>query len=186
MPAKRGPQPVLHGSKVLLRPWTPHDAESVFTACQDPDIQRWVPVPSPYALSDAVEYVTETAPAAWANGGAVFAVVELTTDQMSGAIGVQRLNDGVAHVGYWTRREARGKGLTAEALRMITTWFLHEGQAARVELVVEPDNSASIRVAEAAGFTREGVLRQRLNLRGRRADVVMYSMLRTDPATGGS
>lgn len=186
MPAERGRQPVLHGSKVLLRPWTPDDAESVYVACQDPDIQRWVPVPSPYALSDAVEYVTTTAPAAWPDGGAVFAVVELATDQMSGAIGVQRLDDGVAHVGYWTRREARGKGLTAEALRLITTWFLHEGEAARVELVVEPDNSASIRVAEAAGFTREGVLRRRLDLRGRRVDVVMYSMLPTDPATRGS
>jgi RimJ/RimL family protein N-acetyltransferase len=169
---------------VLLRPWRRDDAESVFTACQDPDIQRWVPVPSPYSLSDAVEYVTETAPAAWADGGAVFAVIELATDQVAGAIGVQRLDDGVAHVGYWTRREARGKGLTAEALRLITAWFLHEGQAARVELVVEPTNSASIRVAEAAGFTREGVLRQRITIRGRRADVVMYSMLPTDPAAG--
>ena len=185
MAAERGRQPALRGSKVLLRPWSPDDAEAVFAACQDSDIQHWVPVPSPYALRDAVEYVTQTAPAAWADGGAVFAVVELATDRVAGAMGVHRLDDGVAHVGYWTRRESRGKGLTAEALRVITTWFLDEGQAARVELVVEPANAASIRVAEAAGFTREGVLRQRLTLRGRRADVVMYSMLPTDQAAGG-
>jgi RimJ/RimL family protein N-acetyltransferase len=60
--------------------------------------------------------------------------------------------------------------------------LLRDGGAARVELVVEPPNVGSVRVAEAAGFTREGLLRQRFVLRGRRADVVMYSMLASDAA----
>jgi RimJ/RimL family protein N-acetyltransferase len=175
---------VLSGLKVVLRPWKPEDAGDVFLACQDPDIQRWTPVPSPYKHSDAIEYVTQIAPAAWAEGGAVFAVVEVATGHLAGAIGAHRMDDGIAHVGYWTRRAVRGKGLTTEALRTIAVWFLHEGGATRVELVVEPANVASVRVAEAAGFTREGVLRQRFNLRGRRIDVAMYSMLSTDPTAG--
>jgi len=88
----------------------------------------------------------------------------------------------VADIGYWTAPEARGRGLTSDALRTLTRWFLGDAGAARVELVVEPANVGSVRVAEAAGFTREGVLRQRFVLRGRRADVVMYSMLPGDPA----
>ena len=55
-----------------------------------------------------------------------------------------------------------------------------DGGAARVELVAEAANIGSIRVAEAAGFIRERVLRQRVLLRDRRADVVMYAMLATD------
>ena len=182
MAAVRGAQPVLTGSKVLLRPWTAADAPDVLAACQDPEVQRWVPVPSPYALSDAVSYVTESAPAAWEEGGAVFAVVDAATDRVGGSIGAHSMSDGVVHVGYWTAVAVRGRGFTSDALRTITQWFLREGGAVRVELVVEPANEASIRVAESAGFTREGLLRQRFNLRGRQVDVVMYSMVAGDPA----
>ncbi|MGZ4604243.1 MAG: GNAT family N-acetyltransferase, partial [Kineosporiaceae bacterium] len=118
----------------------------------------------------------------WEEGGAVFAVVDAASGKPVGSIGGHGMKDGVAHVGYWTAPAARGRGLTGDALRTLTRWFLRNGGAARVELVVEPANTGSIRVAETAGFTREGVLRQRLLIHGRRADVVMYSMLPTDPA----
>lgn len=175
---------MLAGAKVRLRPWSPADADDVFRACQDAQIQRWTPVPSPYTYADAVTYVTETAPTAWQDGGAVFAVVEAGSGQLVGSIGAHGMKEGVAHVGYWTRPAARGMGLTSEALRVLTGWFLAEGGAARVELVVEPENLASARVAQAAGFTREGVLRQRFTLRGRRIDAVMYSMLAGDRGAG--
>lgn len=67
-----------------------------------------------------------------------------------------------------------------EALRTLATWFLHERGAARVELAAEPDNVASVRVAEKAGFLAEGVLRSRLLLRGQHRDVAMFSLLPSD------
>jgi RimJ/RimL family protein N-acetyltransferase len=49
--------------------------------------------------------------------------------------------------------------------------------------MVDPDNTASLRVAEKAGFVREGVLRSHLlHPDGRRRDSVMYSRLPGDPA----
>lgn len=179
---RSGGQPRLTGEKVDLRPWTPDDVGAVFAACQDADIQRWTTVPSPYRHADAVEYVTEIAPAVWRDGGGVFAVVGRGSDDPVGSIGAHSFRDGVAHVGYWTAPAARGRGFTSDALRTVTRWFLRELGGARVELVVEPANAGSIRVAEAAGFTAEGVLRQRLVLRDRRVDVVMYSMLPSDAA----
>jgi RimJ/RimL family protein N-acetyltransferase len=182
MTAPREAQPVLRGSKVILRPWAPGDADEVYAVCQDAEIQRWTTVPSPYRHTDAVAYVTELAPAAWDLGGAVFAVVDVATGRPAGSIGAHEMRDGVAHVGYWTAPTARGRGFTSDALRALTRWFLRDRGAARVELVVEPANVGSVRVAEAAGFTAEGVLRQRLALQDRRADVVMYSMLPSDAA----
>jgi RimJ/RimL family protein N-acetyltransferase len=173
-------QPELTGTRVRLRPWTPADADTVLAACQDAEIQRWTTVPSPYTRADAVAYVTRVAPQAWADGGAVFAVLDAATGEPVGSIGAHGMRDGIAHVGYWTAPGARGRGFTSDALRTLARWFLDERGAARVELVVEPANTASVRVAEAAGFVREGVLRQRLVLRGRRADVVMYSLVDGD------
>lgn len=185
MTTARGTQPTLIGSQVLLRPWEPADADAVFAACQDVEIQRWTTVPSPYTHADAVGYVTELASTAWKDSGAVFAVIEAATGDLAGSIGAHGMSDGVAHVGYWTAPAARGRGLTSDALRTLTGWFLRDGRAARVELVVEPHNRGSVRVAEAAGFTREGLLRQRFVLRGHRTDVAMYSMLISDPAAAG-
>ena len=177
-----GEQPRLTGAKVDLRAWRRNDADAGFTACQDREIQRWTTVPSPYRYADAVEYVSEVAPAVWKEGGAVYAVVERGSDEPVGSIGAHSFHDGVAHVGYWTAPAARGRGVTSDALRRLTRWFIRDRGAARVELIVEPDNVGSVRVAEAAGFTAEGTLRQRFVLRGRRADVVMYSMLPDDAA----
>ncbi len=48
----------------------------------------------------------------------------------------------------------------------------------RLELIADPDNTASQRVAEKAGFRREGVLRSHLlHPDGRRRDSVMFSLL---------
>jgi RimJ/RimL family protein N-acetyltransferase len=174
-------QPTLQGARVRLRPWTADDADAVFAACQDPEIQRWTSVPSPYSRADAVQLVERTAPESWAAGDPVFAVCEGAGEPV-GCIGAHGVREGVAHIGYWTAAAARGRGLTSDALRTIARWCLREGGVARAELVVDPGNRASLRVAEAAGFTAEGTLRQRLLVRGNRIDVVMYSMIPSDPA----
>ncbi|MFC5948840.1 GNAT family N-acetyltransferase [Pseudonocardia lutea] len=182
MTTVRDVQPVLTGSKVRLRPWTADDADVVFAACQDAEIQRWTTVPSPYTRADAVGYVTTFAPRAWEQGDAVFAVVDAASGEPVGSIGAHGIPDGVAHVGYWVAAAARGRGLARDALRTLARWCLREAGVARVELVVDPANTGSLRVAEAAGFTAEGTLRQRLVVRGRRIDVVMYSLLPGDAA----
>jgi [ribosomal protein S5]-alanine N-acetyltransferase len=46
--------------------------------------------------------------------------------------------------------------------------------------VTAPDNEASQRVAENAGFTREGLLRRYVEIKGERRDCVVYSLLPED------
>ncbi|NHC46311.1 GNAT family N-acetyltransferase [Motilibacter aurantiacus] len=175
-----GAQPTLQGSRTVLRPWSLADVDALAAACQDPELSRWTRVPSPYARADAVAFVTGVAPAAWAAGGGAFAVTERGSGVLVASIAAHSVVDGVADVGYWGAAPARGRGYVSDALRTLTRWLLAERGAARVELVVEPGNTASRRVAEAAGFTAEGVLRGRLLLHGRRADVVMYALLPGD------
>jgi ribosomal-protein-alanine N-acetyltransferase len=43
--------------------------------------------------------------------------------------------------------------------------------------VTDPENEPSQRVAEAAGFRREGLLRKYLEIEGGRRDCVLYSLL---------
>ena len=167
--------------RLLLRPYRAEDADAVFAACQDPEIQRWTQVPVPYAAEHAAEFVGAVAPQTWADGGALFAVEPLDGGPLVGSIGLFPPSDGVGEAGYWTVPGQRGRGLTGEALRVLTDWALGVVGLHRVELLVDPANSGSRRVAESAGFVAEGTIRRRFLFRGQPSDVVLYARLVGDP-----
>ncbi len=52
----------------------------------------------------------------------------------------------------------------------------------RIEIVVTVGNDASKRVAEKVGATREGLLRNRLNIHNTIHDAFMYSLIPSDLA----
>lgn len=177
----RGQQPTLTGERVRLRPWRPDDASAVFAACQDAEIQRWTQVPLPYRREDADGFVTAVAPATWADGGALFAVDRQDDGALLCSIGLFPPSEGFGEAGYWTVAEHRGRGYTAEALRVLADWTFTEVGLGRLELHVDPANTGSRRVAERAGFTVEGLVRQRFLHRGRPSDVLLYARLAARP-----
>ncbi|MGH3028909.1 MAG: GNAT family N-acetyltransferase, partial [Gaiellaceae bacterium] len=133
----------------------------------------------PYTRSDAETYL-EACRIGWRDGAnANFAIV---VDGMPvGSIGIRWFepSHGVAEVGYWVAPGARGKRVCTRALRLVSGWALALPGMFRLQLRADEENVPSKRVAENAGFTREGVLRSshynpRLN---RRVDFVMYSLL---------
>lgn len=65
-----------------------------------------------------------------------------------------------AEIGYGVRGDERGKGYASEALAALARWTLTEGGIQRAWLTANTDNVASCRVAEKAGFHREGTLRR--------------------------
>jgi RimJ/RimL family protein N-acetyltransferase len=172
--------PTLSGPRVLLRPWRRDDVDAVTAACQDPDLQRWTRVPVPYARTDAEAFVGEVSAGMHREGGASFAVVT-HDDDLVGSMGLFPPRAGVGEIGYWTVAGMRGRGYTAEALRVVSAWALDEVGLRRVELLVDPRNTASRRVGERAGFVVEGVLRQRTLHRGAPVDDVVLGLLATDP-----
>jgi RimJ/RimL family protein N-acetyltransferase len=107
--------------------------------------------------------------------------VEAPDGGLLGSIGLRVIEpaDAVAEVGYWVRREARGAGVATRGLRLVARWALDDVGVERLQLRADVQNLASQRVAENAGFRREGVLRSshyspRLE---RRLDWVMFSLL---------
>jgi RimJ/RimL family protein N-acetyltransferase len=167
----------LHEGGVSLRTWRMEDASSVETACQDPEIPYWIPfVPHPYTRDDAEAYLR----AAIESGDErhPFAIVDEATGEFLGSIdmGVKPMHTG--HIGYWVTAPARGRGVCTSALRALARWALEGLGLERLELITDPDNLASQRVAEKVGFRREGVLRSHLlHADGRRRDSVLHSLL---------
>lgn len=150
------PDPPLDDGTVALRPWTHDDVGQLVAACQDPAIQRFIPIPRPYGRADAEEYVARTE-RQWAEGStAAFAIVDPhDPDHVLGAINVA-VTGPVGNSGYWVASEARGRGVATRALRLLTRWAFEEVRLGVVLLEIRPENEASIAVALGAGFHEAG------------------------------
>ena len=166
------------GDHIVLRPWRMADAAALELACNDPEIAHWIPfVPHPYTRADAEEYLR-----ACTEGDEQrlpFAIVDRATGELLGSIDLG-LNSYQyrGHVGYWVAAAARGRGVCTTALRLLSQWSLEAVGLQRLELITDPDNRASQRVADKVGFRREGVLRAHLrHPDGRVRDSVLFSLL---------
>ena len=145
---------------------------------------RWVvDAPQPYAEDDARQFI-ELADRAWDEGRrAIFAIANAETASGLGVVDLHldvRGEPGLASVGYWLRPQARGRGSAARAVRLVSRWALTELGVERLYLTTAPDNVPSQRVAERAGFNREGLLRAHLPTPAGRRDSVIFSLLPGD------
>jgi ribosomal-protein-alanine N-acetyltransferase len=168
---------------VTLRPWQPDDV-SALVECIDGDeeMTRWLDmIPQPYGENEARLWVDQ-ATSFWREGTAApFAILTPDSGEVVGGVGFRWLGEeqGVGEVGYWLRARDRGRGLTTRSVELISRWAIEELGCERLQLRADEENISSQRVAEKAGFTREGVVRSaHYNARiDRRVNFVMYSLL---------
>ncbi len=169
----------LGDGRIRLRLHADADVPAIVAACQDPEIPRWTRVPDQYGETEARAWLAqETEGRA---GGEALGLVIVGPDDggLLGSIGARlELADGRCELGYWTARRARGRGVATRAVRLLSGWAFEALGVGRLQILVEPDNTASRRVAERAGFAFEGVLRSYLVNKGVRRDAASYSLLR--------
>jgi RimJ/RimL family protein N-acetyltransferase len=177
----------LSDDRLLLRPPRAEDVPAIHRACQDPDIQQWTTVPSPYTPEDAEQFVHEMSAAAWASGvGASFVVVDRATGELLASIALMHISErevpagGRAEIGYWCAPWARGRGVMTDAARLLCRWGFEQLGLARIDWYAEVGNNGSRRIAEKVGFTIEGEQRGRLVNKGERRDGWVGGLLRAD------
>lgn len=167
---------------VTLRRFCDDDVPRIVEACTDPDTTRFtLHIPAPYGDEDARAYLARVAECWETRERLAFAIADAVSDVLVGAIDV-RLGE-IGGIGYWMHPDSRGRGMATQALALLSTWALTEGGVERLELITHPENVASQRVAERAGFMREGVLRSHTRFRDGRRDSVLFSLLPTDVQT---
>jgi hypothetical protein len=104
------PDPALGTAGIVLRRPVPGDVPWITAACRDRELSRYIPlIPYPYSESDARAFI-EHADRGWAEGSGATFVIAHPAGSGLGTIGLHPFaNDaGLAEVGYWLRREARG------------------------------------------------------------------------------
>jgi [ribosomal protein S5]-alanine N-acetyltransferase len=174
------PDPPLSDGVIILRPMDERDLPATERAASDAEILKWFDL---HTRSSA-DYLAAKREAWARRTGASFAICDATRpDRCLGHVFIERDDDGRGSVGFWLLEDGRGKGRATRAVRLIASWALPEMRLGRLQLHTDPENVASQRVAERAGFTREGVLRGYNGRRhGTRADAVVYSLVPQDLA----
>jgi RimJ/RimL family protein N-acetyltransferase len=172
----------LRVDELVLRPPCEADVPALVAACQDPEIVRFTRVPSPYTEEHARQYLDGAREGLERETHHALVVADAETDELLGTILLVFQGHGTGEIGYWTAAGARGRGIATRATRALAEWGLRERSLARVQLHAFPDNAASQRVAEKAGFTREGIVRSHSQIRGMRRDLVAFSLLAEEPA----
>ena len=182
MPEIPLPDPPLEDGTVALRRWHQADRGALVEACQDPEIPRWTAVPSPYGAGDAREYLARAEIDRRSGRELGLAVVEADGGTLLGSCGLARFDwqDRKAEVGYWVAAAARRRSVGSRATGLLARWAIAELGMERVELLANPLNEASQRLALRAGFTREGLLREYRRRKGQREDLIMFSLLARD------
>jgi ribosomal-protein-serine acetyltransferase len=107
----------------------------------------------------------------------------LLEDEPVGTVGLDRYQPLLdqAQLGYWIRTDLSGRGLMKEAARSVVDFAFDDLHLHRLELHASPDNIASVKVAEALGFQREGLARDiARNVTGF-YDCIVFGLLESDP-----
>lgn len=151
---------VLFTERLKLAPPTPADSEAVFEACQDPEIPRFVPIPSPYDRDHALGFIHHSE-AAWASGSETTWAIHHPDDGLVGMVGLH-INGKAAEIGFWVAASARGRGYATEAASTVLDYSFSAGGLGlrRIEWRARVGNLVSARIAQRLGFRYEGQLRQ--------------------------
>ena len=105
-----------------------------------------------------------------------------------GAITLSNVRRGVAEtgtLGYWIGQKFAGQGLGTAAVRAMVAWAFEDLNLHRVEAACVPDNAASRRVLEKAGFQLEGRARAYLKINGAWADHLLFGVVNDGAGHGG-
>jgi RimJ/RimL family protein N-acetyltransferase len=147
---------ILTDGIITLRPPGDEDVDALYRECQDPEIQRWTGVPSPYHRENAIAYLERVRREE--AEGKIAAFLAVDEDALLGSFSVMELDKAPRYgeIGYWVAAAARGRGVASRAVTLLRDWGACELELELIELLIHVDNQPSQRVAERTGFLDTG------------------------------
>ena len=173
------PDPPLTGARFVLRPFRVDDLDAVQAFEQDDAAERWVPSLPADDGPGVVAFYEQCR----RDGTLLHLVIAARSDSSYLGEAMVAIGDhSVGEVGCALVPAARGRGIATEMLRALTDWAFQALDLGRVQVFVAPENVAALRLAERAGFRREGVLRGYWEEDGGRVDAIVLARLPGDDA----
>ena len=174
---------VIETDRLRLRPMRESDAQRVQQFASEREVAvRTGGIPHPYPEGEARRWIGSQPTLRAEEKAEVYAIAERGSDLLVGAIDLRRTDFiHIYEVGFWMARERWGEGICTEALIALVDFAFHrDAYLMRIFAYSFPENPASGRVQEKAGFRQEGLLRQGLSRLAEPRDAVLYAVVRED------
>src|ERR1051325_41813 len=149
-------KPIIETPRLLLRQFTLDDAAAFLRLGSDPQIIRHTGDPGTLKTLDDARMVLTTRPIAdyQKHGYGRWACVLKSSQEVIGFAGLKYLDDlDEVDIGYRFFPEFWGQGLATEASRPAVEYGFTQLKLPRIIGLVDPDNTASVRVLQKLGLT---------------------------------
>lgn len=174
--------------RLVIRCYEPDDAP-LLKECVDSSIDHllpWMPwaKDEPQTIDEKVELLLRFRGNFDRGEDFAYGVFEPDETHQLGGTGLHtRGGENAYEIGYFLRADAIGNGYATELSAVLTRVGFEVGEAERMDIKIAPDNERSMRIPEKLGYTREGLLRRRLEPRdddGRLRDFFLFTMVREE------
>lgn len=169
--------------RLVIRRFSKRDTAALNDAIRIslPDLNEWLPwARTNYQSGDAGAFIRDSLQAWKEDRAWDYTIREsIEPDRHLGNISmwtVSKLGK-IAELGYWVRSDETSRGICTEAANAILDEAFRAEGFHKVIMRIAVGNHASTRVAEKLGFTREGILREELLIRGNWVDHSLWSIL---------
>ena len=155
-----GARPVLADDVIRLVPLADEHESEVSALAQNEAVREHTRVPTEPRADFPAEWLAMYENG-WRDGSRAGFAIESHDGEFLGLALFVRIEAEArqGEIGYIVGPAARGRGVATRALQLLTDWGFSSLGLLRIELWIEPTNVGSERVAERAGYAREGVLR---------------------------
>jgi RimJ/RimL family protein N-acetyltransferase len=147
------PDPPLADGVIRLRPWSVHDVDALVAAWNDQEIQRWTSVPELRESEHARRWIASEQ--LRRDRGLALDMVVSPADAddatVLGEVGMVPLAGGPsrAELGWWVAAPHRRQGIGTRAVGLFAGWLRKELAFTDLFAEVDPENPASVWVAES-------------------------------------
>ena len=168
----------LKGTNFSLREWRTYDAELLQKHANNPNVYNFLKdrFPHPYTMADAVSWVN-----IMLQQKPFTTFVIAIDDRLAGVIGLELRDDIYSKaplLGYWLGEEFWGRGITTEAVKLMSSYAFSTLNIVRIQAGVLGNNKRSMRVLEKAGYIKEGVLKSNIFKNGEVLDEWVYGVIK--------
>lgn len=176
--------PRILGTKIMLREYKQEDLTHMRQWVNDPEIVDNLSDVFLHAhcLKETESYLQNILEGKTENQ-IHFVIADKETEEYIGQLDLRKIdwkNQAVELGIVIGKKELLGKGLGAEAIKLLQRFVFQRLNMNRLELIVHDYNQRAYKCYKKCGFVEEGRLRQKLFINGEYADVIQMSILRDD------
>jgi len=165
---------VITGERVDLKPFGLDDLEFLHRWNNDPEYVGEYEPQEQVTGEELMEWLLEEKP------GQLWYIIQTKDGRKVGQMVAREREDNSLQIGYRVTPPARNQGYCTAAVTTIVNNLFSETDTERIIAEANPENTASIRVLEKAGFVRAGYKRKAVMINGVWMDGVIYELKKGD------